>query len=316
MKMKTCASLFTGCGGWEWGARQLGFIPLWGVEFNPDYAEPYESNFPEARLIPGDVREVKVPRDVPDVLFCSPPCQGHSEARNTRDLEARGDEEVGIEILRFAKTYAKKGTVILIENVPEYIEHEIFNEILAGLGDLGYATQAGVFNASNYGFPSDRPRMLAWACSKAGVVERMRHLATPPPDWWPVIEDLVRREPPADLAKWQAENMNHVPPPSYPVIVVGGNATRWAEPGKPGRKVWREAGRAAPAVVKAKSQTGSRVVTEKGYSVRFTPRMAARLMGFSDDFWLPANKTAAFDVVGNAVPPPLAVAALKALGVR
>ncbi|MFA6031264.1 MAG: DNA cytosine methyltransferase [Elusimicrobiota bacterium] len=315
--MKTCASLFTGCGGWEWGARQLGIKPLWGVEFNADYGPVYEANFPGAHLHLGDVKKAKPAQfKAPDFLFCSPPCQGHSEARNTRGLENRGDEGVGIEVLKFAAAYVGKGTRILIENVPEYLDHEIFHEIMEGLEGMGYTTSAGVYDASDYGCPSDRPRMLAWACSKATVAETMRRSAQATPDWWPVIEDLVRREPPSELAGWQLENLIHVPPPSYPVIIVGGNATRWAEKGKPGRRVWRVAGRAAPAIVKAKSQSGARVLVEPNYAVKMTPRMAARLMGFSDDFWLPNEKGAALDVVGNAVPPPLAVAALKALGVR
>jgi DNA (cytosine-5)-methyltransferase 1 len=313
-KPLTMASLFTGCGGWEWGAKQLGVRPIWGVEFNKAYAPIYEENFPESKIILGDVRSVSPAKlESPDILVASPPCQAHSEARKATSAD-RDDERVGVNIIRFVKALEPRS--VLIENVPEYLDHEVFTEVIVALERMGYKTSAGVFDASNYGCPSDRPRMLAWACASDKISAKMRATAQPVLDWWPVIKDLVWREPPAELAGWQAENIRHVPPPNYPVIVVGGNATRWAEPGKVGRRVWRVAGRAAPAIVKAKSQSGARVLVEPGYAVRMTPRMAARLMGFSDDYWLPHAKGAALDVVGNAVPPPLSVAALQALGVR
>jgi DNA (cytosine-5)-methyltransferase 1 len=314
--------LFTGCGGWEWGAKQLGYHPLWGVEFNKAYAQGYGNNFPTGTLIPGDVRKVDPdPLEIPDVLFVSPPCQGHSAGRKRGNVVTRGDEEVGVECLKFVDSFMRrhKAPAVLIENVKGYRSHEAYLEIIRGLKKRGFTVSDGLFNASDYGTPSDRIRLLAWATLSplgeraAGNMEKL--VVKKKADWWEAVKDLVDTMPPADLAPWQEYHSNLVPPESWPVL-IGGIPVDYKVDEVTGRKVWREAGRPAPTIVKQKAQSGARIALNPYDVRRITPRFAARWMGFSDDFWLPPGIVAGFDVVGNAVPPPLAVAALKAMGLR
>jgi site-specific DNA-cytosine methylase len=42
--LKTIASMFSGGGGWEVGAKAAGLRSLWGVEFVPQIADVHEAN--------------------------------------------------------------------------------------------------------------------------------------------------------------------------------------------------------------------------------------------------------------------------------
>jgi len=48
---------------------------------------------------------------------------------------------------------------------------------------------------------------------------------------------------------------------------------------------------------------------------RLTPRMAARIQGFPDDWQIFGRKTAAYRQIGNAFPPPVAFAVAQQIGV-
>ena len=52
----SCASLFAGMGGLCIGMERAGFKTLWANEFNEDCLKVYKMNFPETKLIPGDIR--------------------------------------------------------------------------------------------------------------------------------------------------------------------------------------------------------------------------------------------------------------------
>jgi site-specific DNA-cytosine methylase len=79
MRLGTCASLFSGGGGWEVGAVAAGLRPVWSVELDPEIAAVYARNFhkqvPRHGTKVGSVFDVD-PRALerPDVLCVSPPC--------------------------------------------------------------------------------------------------------------------------------------------------------------------------------------------------------------------------------------------------
>lgn len=73
--MTTYASLFTGGGLADWGARAAGLKPVWGVEYDPAIAAVAQQNDDTGTVYAADVRAVDyaaLPRV--DVLHASPPC--------------------------------------------------------------------------------------------------------------------------------------------------------------------------------------------------------------------------------------------------
>ena len=83
-KPLTAVSLFSGCGGFDWGAAQAGVKIIWANDCDPAAAAAYRSLFPAVKFHEGDIREVEeFPKA--DVLIGCYPCTGFSEAakRNT-----------------------------------------------------------------------------------------------------------------------------------------------------------------------------------------------------------------------------------------
>ena len=69
--MFTCGSLFAGMGGLCLGMEKAGFNTLWANEFNDDCLDVYKLNFPNTKLVPGDIREVSVSQQTLSPLMYS-----------------------------------------------------------------------------------------------------------------------------------------------------------------------------------------------------------------------------------------------------
>jgi DNA-cytosine methyltransferase len=223
-EIKTCASLFSGGGGWELGAREAGLTPLWAVEYDAKHPEDsaaianaYEENV-GAHVIRQSADAVDIAALIsPDLLFISPPCQGYSQARNKK-LPPRGDEEVGIVTVEYARILKPK--VILLENVTAYRHSKTFKAIEAGLIKLGYNVRYRLLNAADYGVPQTRKRLIM-AATRADMptytFPTATHRAKAVTDlfgtipawlsWHKAIEDLIPTLPKTELADWQISRL-------------------------------------------------------------------------------------------------------------
>lgn len=308
----TIASLFGGGGGWEVGALSCGIEPIWSVEWDPKLAD-MQSRYlheraPSHRTIVGDVRSVD-PKTLrrPTILVASPVCKAHSKATGGRFCD-REDAWTGVATLRYVEEL--EPSFVAIENVPDYWKHPAFIEISKGLESLGYRGHTTVVDASMFGVPQSRRRLISrWT--------RLRHDLAPMPQvrgtsWYDAIEDLIPSFPKTKLAPWQVARIRRmlhlgvVGP--WPWLVSSFNVS--SERFKAGKVVIvaRFANEPAWTVVSTpKAQTGLRVMFEDGRAVSVTPRGLARMQGFPDDYEL-LDARSAITVIGNAVPPPLSEA--------
>lgn len=309
--MPTCGSLFSGGGGWELGAVELGYLPSWGIEADPAVASVYQANV--GNVYPMPLQRVDARKLSPiDVLFASPPCQGYSVARSTRPLADRDDELLGRYIVPYVKILRPKA--VLIENVPAYQNSAVFQEIYTKLAFEGYTTSLQTLNAVNYGLPSSRERMYA-VFTRPEAKFKWPRPRTRLTSWDSVL--LGMNLPPGEpLAAWQRPGFRIRPPEKWPVYVVGGNPSvkvrlptgqivpiPYVEPGNP-----------APAVVaSANSMSGTRILYQDGKVSRVTPQAAAKLLGFPDSYHLPPQSGLAYNIVGNAVSPMMSKALLSGL---
>ena len=92
MKKKplTAVSIFSGCGGFDWGAAQAGVKIIWANDNNPYASAAYRSLFPNIDFHEGDIRDIKkFPKA--DILIGCYPCTGFSEAakRRAADMKTR-----------------------------------------------------------------------------------------------------------------------------------------------------------------------------------------------------------------------------------
>lgn len=164
--------LFHGAGGSSLGARMAGAELVAGIDYWDVASESYRRNFPESRVISGDIREVSPSElhstigDV-DLIIASPECTNHSCAKGAapRDEQSR---LTAFEVTRFAREFNPKW--IIIENVVQMKNWARHEELVGELHDLGYYVRQEKLNARDFGVPQTR-RRLFMVCSRLGEVD-------------------------------------------------------------------------------------------------------------------------------------------------
>lgn len=161
--------LFAGAGGLSCGLKQSGFTPVFANELITQYAETYQLNHHEARVIIGDVRKVcetdlkkflGLTEGEIDLIAGGPPCQGFSVNAPIRSLD---DERNHLfkDFLRIVSSLKPKA--VLIENVPGIVslgKGTVVQQIYAELEALGYKVKHKILFAGHYGIPQMRFRTV------------------------------------------------------------------------------------------------------------------------------------------------------------
>lgn len=156
--------LFAGAGGASKGIELGGFSVLAANEINGHAAMTYRINHPDTVLFEKDVRKLSVAElhqisDETDLLFAGPPCQGFS----TAGMKKKGDSRNYLfqEAIRIVKGIRPR--FVLVENVTGLMAERnkhILNAITNSLSDLEYEVSMRVLDASDFGVPQRRRRLL------------------------------------------------------------------------------------------------------------------------------------------------------------
>ncbi|MBU1767893.1 MAG: DNA cytosine methyltransferase [Candidatus Omnitrophica bacterium] len=299
--LQRMGSLFSGIGGWEFAAR--GWLqPLWAVEFAPEVAMEYARNHGHAPLVENIYKVDEKLLAPVDVLVASPPCPGFSMARKATSVKF-ADELAGLEIPRFVKHL--KPWYVAIENAPKFMLMDVCRKIIEALKGMGYEVEASVRDAADYGTPQRRKRTIIRASKRPLSRVPLQEGRS----WWDAVQDLEL--PASKLVAWQSSNLDLLPPPpeAYPVLIPGGNPPSFKASEGQGRKVWVEHWKPAPTIARAQSSGGTRVALRRGDVRGLTVEAFARLSGMPSDILLP-GRSRALNILGNTIPPQLAVAAL------
>lgn len=158
-------SLFSGCGGLDLGFEEAGFNRIWANDFDKDAQAVFRLNLGE---IDGrDIREVGSD-EIPDcdIITAGFPCQPFSNAGNRKGVhDSRG--MLYKECLRIIE--AKMPKVFLFENVKgllstKYIDGRKLVDVIASdlehMDNVGYDVNYQLLNASDYGVPQNRQRLI------------------------------------------------------------------------------------------------------------------------------------------------------------
>lgn len=185
-KVYKIASLFSGCGGLDLGFsggfkfhgdsfERLPTHIVFANDFDKDAVSCFNANIPNydegAECIRGDIRDVRE-SDVPDfdILLAGFPCQPFSNAGlrgGVNDKHNRGT--LFEECERFLKgkiDSGKKPKAFVFENVRGILSSKmddgtpVVDEITNRMNRLGYRVACRLINASNYGVPQKRFRVL------------------------------------------------------------------------------------------------------------------------------------------------------------
>lgn len=161
----TFVDLFAGIGGFRIPLQELGGKCVFTSEFNPHAQRAYELNFGE--MPEGDINEIDL-ADIPrhDVLTAGFPCQPFSISGKLRGFE---DTRGNLIYRVFQIIELRRPKVVFLENVKHLVHHDKGNTlktILRHLAELGYKASWQVLNASDFGLPQNRERIIIVAHKK------------------------------------------------------------------------------------------------------------------------------------------------------
>lgn len=198
MKGISAISLFSSAGIGDLALRDAGINVLVANELLNDRAELFKRNFPETKMIVGDIRAHK--REIIrstvnalkgrqlDILFATPPCQGMSKNGRGKLLAGiragikPGIDERNLLVLEVIDiAHALKPKTIVIENVPEMAGTIIADrngnfgtmpEILSA-GLKGYVGKWEVIEFADYGVPQRRQRLITVFSKDTAIIDNL-----------------------------------------------------------------------------------------------------------------------------------------------
>lgn len=289
--------LFAGAGGFSEGFRQAGCDIEGFVEFWNPAIETFKANFPEAKLIGEDitvVQEETIKKFTADVIIGGPPCQGFSMAGKRDPNDTRNT--LFEHYLKFVEIL--KPDYCVLENVKGIYtmkardgEH-IFNKLFKGFSDLGYETKAKILNASNYGVPQARQRVIFISAISGKAIRYPKSTGNRK-----TLQDVLNLPYEANKAT------NHVYEFNKKLFIKAHylkQGKRYSTFHSAGRKLTKE--KVAPTITKS-----GRFI-HPTFNRLISVREAARIQSFPDNFAFKGTLREMYGQIGNAVPPGMAKA--------
>ena len=170
IKQPTMIDLFAGSGGVTQAFKNKGFKVLAAVEFDPIIASTYRTNHPNVKLYEDDIRSVSPQQILEDckiksgeltVLSVCAPCQPFSRQNKSTKKDSRTN--LVLQMIRFVKHMKPK--YIFMENVAGLAKGKnakILKSLVIALRDgLGYhLLEPEILDAADYGVPQHRDRLF------------------------------------------------------------------------------------------------------------------------------------------------------------
>lgn len=289
--------LFAGIGGTRLGFMQTGAVNIvFSDEFDKYSQKTYYINFGDQPY--GDITQIDE-KDIPDhdILVAGFPCQAFSQAGLKRGFaDTRGT--LFFDIARIIKE--KRPKACLMENVKNLLGHDhgnTFATISQTLRSMDYAVYHKVLAAKDFGVPQHRERIYIVCFDKKQI-----------PDWTD-FEYPVPPNPPTCLGDILEKNVD----PKYTISdrLWAGHQRRRIENAVAGKgfgySLFNEDSSYANTISARYYKDGSEILIEQqGKNPRkLTPREAARLQGFPDEFIIPVSDAKAYKQFGNSVAVPV-----------
>jgi len=343
--------LFCGCGGASLGLKLAGHRIVASIDVDPVACKTFSENLglepvcgdleyvngyqilDMCGLGKGDV----------DLVVGCPPCQGFSSLRRTRYPDGE-DPRKGLVAVFLERISEIQPRAVIFENVSGIARGRGLGYLtlfLSQMEKMGYETSWDLINAVDYGVPQFRKRVIA-LCVKDAV--------KPPPlppkthsnheetngDLlpWRTVRDAIRDLPPLAPGESDPSIPNHVARNHSPRVLEiirkipkngGSRKSLPSELWLPchrklkekrgggaesvyGRMTWEKP---SPTITCRCTTPSSGRFIHPEQDRAITPREAARLQSFPDDFVFPKELNRAERLIGNAVPPDLMVALVK-----
>ncbi|MEG1957811.1 MAG: DNA cytosine methyltransferase [Lachnospiraceae bacterium] len=340
--------LFSGAGGFSCGMDAVdGITTEIALDFDQKAINTFHQNFPKAHCICGDICDESIKQQVivtcherkVNMIIGGPPCQGFSLKGKNRGLEDVRNF-LFLEYVDLVKRI--KPEIFVIENVKNmvsagkgYFIAQIYDKFEA----IGYTLNYGILNAYDFGVPQTRERAIIIGTtnprgiklpiandkSRITVRDAISDLAylnsgegdeisdyrnNPQSEYQQILRKEAKKlynHKATNHSKVALDKLNLIPPEgdkrSIPMELQGNQqfATTW------GRLIWDKP---SPTIDTRFDTPSNGRNSHPQLNRAITPREAARIQSFPDDFIFYGNKCSICKQIGNAVPPILA----KAIG--
>jgi len=302
----TVVSLFSGCGGSDFGLEQSGFNVVFANDILPYAQEVYLANMPEVDFQLKSVAEIKnFPKA--DLLVGCYPCQGFSQG-GARDP----DRKINYLYREFDRALRQiKPKAFIVENVSgmrraDYA-HLLRNQVTR-FRMAGYRVKHEVLDARDYGVPQQRKRIfIVGIRSDMGEDYEFPH-PSHKVDEYRTIGDEIR-----DMPEW-------------PEGEYSDEDFHWYYLSRDRYRGWDECSKTIVANARhtplhpispklIKEDVDKWVFVDDRPARRYSFRECARLQGFPRSMKFPdtVRLLQKYKVVGNAVPPPMFAAVASAI---
>jgi DNA (cytosine-5)-methyltransferase 1 len=297
----TTLELCAGAGGQALGLSRAGFKHVALVDNDEHACQTLGHNMPKAQVIRADMRKLtRIYRFKGiDLLAAGLPCPPFSVAgKQLGDADDRNLFPMMFSIVMITRPRA-----VMIENVPGLMAPKFDDyreEIFDRFDELGYTADIRVLDASDFGVPQRRKRVvivaLRWRYADAFVWPRAKKQR--PSTVGETLLEPMRKNGWGGAEAWAAAADDIAP------TIVGGSKKHGGPDLGPtrSRAAWAKLG------VEGKSLANEAPSEDFEGMPRLTVPMVARLQGFPDSWQFSGKKTHAYRQVGNAFPPPVAQA--------
>ena len=326
-KKYTYIDLFSGAGGFSLGFDQAGFENVFSVEYDHEICETYRHNFPNHHLVECDITKLNdntilkiVDGRSVDVVIGGPPCQGFSMAGNIGRKFA--DDPRNLLFKEFVRVVSLiRPKCFVMENVARLytrLNGKTREEIKQHFEALGYVVKAEIVCAADYGVPQYRNRVLfiGRLTNDLSYQVRFPQKESKPA---PTIKDAIDKYPPlqngesSDIPNHEAMVHSSQMLEKMSFVKDGGSRDDIPESIRPQKGDIRKYIRYDSSKPSICITGDMRKVFHYNQNRALTVRELAAIQSYPDSFIFLGNKIKQQQMVGNSVPPLLAMAIAKAV---
>jgi len=312
-------SLFTGGGGFDIGFKEAGFEIIGASDIWKESENTLKLNYPEIPFICKDVRLLtaneilKSTKNVyPDIIIGGPPCQGFSVMGDKNSADPRN--KLFEAYVRLVDDLQPKCFVFEnVKGIKTMFGGRYLAEIANSFASIGYNLYLKVLNSADFGVPQSRQRVIIFGTKTS------KPFSFPKPNFEDVgklkckstvgdaIMDLVKKD--NSFPNHISLDHNETVVKRYKLIPEGG---KLPPPEHLPIEIRRKNFGNTYVRLDRKKLSTTMVPGNNAFPIHptinrsLTPREAARIQSFPDDFIFTGPRREQCILVGNAVPPLMA----------